>query len=840
MKLLDNVRGTKGITLNAQLVTVLSILDEDIPKEEQDKKIIEYIQVLKEADEKYGKLTGSIKHKTFVDDVISRVEGITEEQRESLKELYMGSLKDLSVCNKSEMEEKLKNIGLDPSLHSKLAGMNIETYAKEGMIDLTPDKARKLYDHMFKDGNRYDRVTFDNVGKYSGYVAFDGETYKPEEMDKMMEFCERHGMKTKVNTLMFYADFPKTLESSLIMREGNGKIKPGQTKEEIKKSLINYAKNIGERYGDRIDTVDIFNELIYDNDMKEPGFNEDKSYHLRYEGWQKYLNLEDLCEMALEARKVMPNVTFTYNDMNWAEPEKRIEIIKIIKQIQDIEKRYREEGKLGPDEKGLIDTIGVEGHLTNDVNLKQVNQIFEDIKTEIGLPVEITEFDVAITGKNPLSKREIRKQNKVFAEFAKIMQERPEIISFTIWSQSDEMSFMNDKMGRMAYASVLDADFNEKEFEPAKEFEAQDFNYHTHTYLCGHANDGTMEEYIQNAIKAGMRTLGFSDHTPGRTEKESEKDEITVGQSHMTMKGFNEIYIPTLQTLKEKYSDEIDIKIGLEAEYFGDELEKHPQIKAFRDKTEPKLDYMILGQHSVLARDDDGHIIMKPEPRMSKKTSSRYPLDYALTVVEAIRSGKFAYVAHPDIFLENRDDVPENEKAEYIKNAKQAIEMICEEAVKCDIPLEVNLGSIAAIRAGEKKPLKNGSYAYPVPEFWKVAEEKGCKVLIGTDAHSKESIKDKTDERIAVKLLERNGIELDYLEDFTPKGIGKEGKKEEVKNINTNENMEVDDGAIFSSQEVGEAFIERNIEGKMLADVRVELESKQVVNAKDEKTGQEV
>ncbi|MBR6615619.1 MAG: PHP domain-containing protein, partial [Lachnospiraceae bacterium] len=42
-----------------------------------------------------------------------------------------------------------------------------------------------------------------------------------------------------------------------------------------------------------------------------------------------------------------------------------------------------------------------------------------------------------------------------------------------------------------------------------------DYNFHTHTYLCRHAN-GTPEEYIQRAINCGIKDLGFSDHAPMR------------------------------------------------------------------------------------------------------------------------------------------------------------------------------------------------------------------------------------------------------------------------------------------------------------------------------------
>ncbi len=40
-----------------------------------------------------------------------------------------------------------------------------------------------------------------------------------------------------------------------------------------------------------------------------------------------------------------------------------------------------------------------------------------------------------------------------------------------------------------------------------------DFNLHTHTARCRHAV-GTDEAYVQAAIKAGFKVLGFSDHCP--------------------------------------------------------------------------------------------------------------------------------------------------------------------------------------------------------------------------------------------------------------------------------------------------------------------------------------
>ena len=85
-------------------------------------------------------------------------------------------------------------------------------------------------------------------------------------------------------------------------------------------------------------------------------------------------------------------------------------------------------------------------------------------------------------------------------------------------------------------------------------------NYHTHTYRCNHAS-GKDEDYVIKAINAGIKVLGFSDHTPRffksghisgfRMRAELAKD-----------------YFDSIRMLREKYKDEIDVKVGVEAEYY--------------------------------------------------------------------------------------------------------------------------------------------------------------------------------------------------------------------------------------------------------------------------------
>ncbi len=140
----------------------------------------------------------------------------------------------------------------------------------------------------------------------------------------------------------------------------------------------------------------------------------------------------------------------------------------MLKKIQEIEKKFRTEeieidGEVFKLEEGetLIDYIGFEAHLTTEVDLDEMENAFNEVISEIGLPIEITELDVACVGQD--LENEIKKQGEIFRKIMDMIQSYPEIVSLTIWSQSDECSFMNSKLGRIAYASLLNKFFVEKE-----------------------------------------------------------------------------------------------------------------------------------------------------------------------------------------------------------------------------------------------------------------------------------------------------------------------------------------------------------------------------------------
>ena len=78
---------------------------------------------------------------------------------------------------------------------------------------------------------------------------------------------------------------------------------------------------------------------------------------------------------------------------------------------------------------------------------------------------------------------------------------------------------------------------------------------HNHTPLCNHAT-GDMQEYINKAIKKGIKVFGFSDHAPMNfDEKYRMKFEEMQQYENEVLK------------LKEKYKDEIKILLGYEVDF---------------------------------------------------------------------------------------------------------------------------------------------------------------------------------------------------------------------------------------------------------------------------------
>lgn len=243
-------------------------------------------------------------------------------------------------------------------------------------------------------------------------------------------------------------------------------------------------------------------------------------------------------------------------------------------------------------------------------------------------------------------------------------------------------------------------------------------NYHTHTYRCNHAAPDE-RAYIEGAIKGGMTVLGFADHVPMPVFPEP----AYYSGFRMTREQLPD-YVDTLLKLKEEYKKDIEILIGFEAEYYPamfDEMLK--LLKPY------PYDYLILGQHYP------GNEV--GEFPCSKPTDDPACLArYVEQVCEGMRTGAYAYVAHPDIFRFVGED------AAY----RAQMSKICETALATDTPLECNLLG-----------LRDGRY-YPCDRFFRLVAEYGCKVILGCDAHSAAPLFDTENMQQGYDLLARCGV----------------------------------------------------------------------------------
>lgn len=255
------------------------------------------------------------------------------------------------------------------------------------------------------------------------------------------------------------------------------------------------------------------------------------------------------------------------------------------------------------------------------------------------------------------------------------------------------------------------------------------YSFHSHTYRCGHAS-GDIEDYVKEAIKHDFKLLGTSDHV------------FLPGVHEPYMRGEYELldsYIEIFNKVKDKYGDQIEMHLGFECEY----------SEIFRDYyasllKENKVEYLLCGQHcqydkSLHALGYFNYRYIDNEPGIE---------EYMYDVIDAIRSGLFFYIAHPDLFMYSVTEITPFIKHVFIQ--------IIDNAVKYDIPLELNVSGYYR----DEDNSRRGTIGYPCKEFWKLAKEKGAKIIFGGDYHSVEAFSDTYCVSKLNNLIEELGLEL--------------------------------------------------------------------------------
>lgn len=246
-------------------------------------------------------------------------------------------------------------------------------------------------------------------------------------------------------------------------------------------------------------------------------------------------------------------------------------------------------------------------------------------------------------------------------------------------------------------------------------------NYHTHTYRCNHA-DGDVGDYAAVAAERGVRVLGFSDHTPyfypaGMPDNEFAMHPSEIGD-----------YVSSVLKVREEYRGRMEIALGFETEYFPRYFDR-----LIEEYSKYPIDYIILGEHYSGAPSDDG-VFDTFHPTEDK---SRL-ITYTNLVEEAVDTGRFSYIAHPEVMHYVGDDTG---------LLRQCYRRIIRAAKAAGIPVEFNLYGMV-----------DGRH-YPAPLFWEeVAAEGSVDVILGCDAHTPGRVADPDEVARAEKILSGYGI----------------------------------------------------------------------------------
>jgi histidinol-phosphatase (PHP family) len=219
---------------------------------------------------------------------------------------------------------------------------------------------------------------------------------------------------------------------------------------------------------------------------------------------------------------------------------------------------------------------------------------------------------------------------------------------------------------------------------------------HNHTTLCNHAS-GTMEEYIQRAIELNIEIFGFSEHNP-----------MNFDQKYRMKFDEFEKYLNQIDTLQDKYQDDIQILKALEFDF----IEGYENNSLLNDK---RLDYLIGSCHFI-----DKWGFDNPEfiGNYKNKDIDKIWEEYFDIIVQIAKSGKFNIIGHIDL-IKVFNFLPKKDIKLIVKDAIKEIK-------KSSMVVEVN-------SAGFRKPSKE---QYPSIDILNMIYENDIPITISSDAHS--------------------------------------------------------------------------------------------------------
>jgi len=247
-------------------------------------------------------------------------------------------------------------------------------------------------------------------------------------------------------------------------------------------------------------------------------------------------------------------------------------------------------------------------------------------------------------------------------------------------------------------------------------------DYHTHHARCGHAV-GELEDYILRGIEIGMQQIGLSDHMPLiHVDPATYYPEMAMPMEELPR------YVEECFRLREKYNAQIDVRIGMEADYIeGYEEQIEKIIRAY------PWDYVIGSVHFLGEWDISDF-------RQTHGWEGRDRLavyaQYYDAIEKAVRTGFYDYIGHIDVIKRFGFAPPAEQTAEV-----RAMEMSALNTVQAhNLAIELNA-------SGLRMPCAE---MFPSRHMLEICYIKGIPLTIGSDCHQPERLGQYLDEARAL------------------------------------------------------------------------------------------
>jgi histidinol-phosphatase (PHP family) len=252
------------------------------------------------------------------------------------------------------------------------------------------------------------------------------------------------------------------------------------------------------------------------------------------------------------------------------------------------------------------------------------------------------------------------------------------------------------------------------------------FDLHTHHSRCGHAT-GQIKDYIESAIQAGISAIGISDHSPYFAhELDQPQPGIAMARSDFPH------YIKEVLRLKEKYKDRIEVLLGVESDFYPEQLE------LYRASYEPfPFDYIIGSVHQTRGVSIFNRNRWNNQAEAEQITVKR---DYYELILQSAKCGLFQVLGHIDAmkgYYPLFSNIPGSDKA---------IDEVLKAVADNDISIEINTSGKTKLCGGW----------YPSDAILERALHYGADVTFGSDAHVPERVGDEWD--IVQKRLREIGF----------------------------------------------------------------------------------